>query len=127
MGKSNIDLSAFTSDPFMQSMHRDEVDHDAENLERLYRTLSIGNYAAKDISKAGSTVREMLNKARWEAGEANLLLIECDLNTPEGVNRAKTLQNNIFRYNKMVEWIGEFIALGNDAAADLQQHQDEDL
>lgn len=125
--KHKLDLSAFKDDPYFNKYWSDSADHDRMTMERLTMDLALGLEVARELNTPGTALRYILNQDAQAAAAANLQLIECNFNSNAGIERAKALQNDILRYRENIIRLEEAINIGNDAADEIQQHQNEEL
>jgi len=113
-------LSGYRDNPYLNKQFREDADHDMEHTRLAYQAWSLGMNVAHEISIKGTALRMILQRAAEESAVAVMELVECDMNSTTGVERARALQSRAIRYRELVEWLHEAIAIGNDAATDVE-------
>lgn len=127
MAKKKPNLKDYTDDPAFSRQWQDDAIHDRHHMEEAYRIWTLGINMAREVHTPGTAFREMLGRAAKESAVAMQEFIDCDLNSNAGIDRGKALQGRVIRYRELIQWTIESINLGNDAAEDVQQHENEKL
>jgi len=99
------------------------LEFDPEMAEQLFHEVAVGVAISEELFNAQpAVVRELMARAADDAAKAVTKLIDADLNSPEGIDYAKGLQNLATRYRDMVKWLSEAMNVGQNAEAQLREY-----
>ncbi len=87
-----------------------EAVHVEDDLQALATAVVLGDNIERALLDRHSPFAMMMDRARDEFAAAIALLIDADLNTPDGVSLARSQQADVRRYRDMCRWIDDALS-----------------
>lgn len=90
-------------------------------------SLSAELEASLTVRTGGNIAIELLRRLRLSAADAVAKLCVINLNTPEGIVAARTLQNDVQNYDEWVTWMRDLLQEGKQLDAEMKEDERADL